>query len=125
MSTPRTVTVSTVDHGPVTLPEPSWCMGHHEDGGSRVDIQHEGLETTLTLPTRSGPVAHLTATLESRPFVDDPFLRGVFVNVGIDGDTYPTGLAGLDVMADALTAQADALRDRARELAVILAGGDR
>ncbi|MFJ8221426.1 hypothetical protein [Streptomyces griseus] len=28
MSTPRTVTVTTTDQGPVIVPEPSWCAGH-------------------------------------------------------------------------------------------------
>ncbi|MCT9107939.1 hypothetical protein N4G69_20255 [Streptomyces mirabilis] len=124
MSTRRTVTIHTVDHGPVTIPEPSWCAGRHRDGGARVDITHVGPEQPLTLPTRDGPAVHLVASLESRPFVHDTFLRGPFMDIEIDGDHYPTGLAGLERMADTLAAHADALRDRARELAVILAGGE-
>jgi len=38
----RTVTVQTSDHGPVILPEPSWCTGVHSQGGYRSDISHNG-----------------------------------------------------------------------------------
>lgn len=124
MSVPRTVTIVTADHGPVTLPEPSWCLGSHPDGGARIDVTHVGAEHAFTVPTRSGPAVLLLAALESRPFVGDSFLRGPFVGVEIGGDWYETGLAGLEAMADALTAHADQLRDRARELAVALAGGE-
>ncbi|MFM9656722.1 DUF6907 domain-containing protein [Streptomyces scabiei] len=123
MSAPRTVTVHTVDHGPLTLPEPSWCAGAHEDGGARVDITHVGTEHVLTLPTRRGPVVSLSVSLESRPFAGDSFLRRPFASVEVGGDVYPTGLAGLEAMADALAEHAEELRDRARELAVVLAEG--
>lgn len=38
----RTVTVATSDHGAVTLPEPSWCLGEHPQGGHRSDVSHNG-----------------------------------------------------------------------------------
>ncbi|WP_406171193.1 DUF6907 domain-containing protein [Streptomyces sp. NBC_00996] len=124
MSAPRTVTIRTVDHGPVTIPEPSWCAGRHPDGGARVDITHVGPDRPLTIPTRRGPAVHLVTALESRPFVAESFLRGPFVAVEIGGDWYETGLAGLERMASELEAHAEQLRDRARGLAVILAGGE-
>lgn len=124
MSVRRTVTIRTHDRGSVTIPEPSWCAGEHPDGGARVDITHVGAEHPLTLPTRSGPAVVLVASLESRPFVTDSFLKGPFMSVYIDGDHHETGLAGLEAMADALTAHADQLRDRARELALILSRGE-
>nr|WTB31092.1 hypothetical protein OG781_17825 [Streptomyces sp. NBC_00830] len=49
MSAGRTVTVQTADHGDVTLPEPSWCTGVHQEGGHRSDISHHGRPTTVTL----------------------------------------------------------------------------
>jgi hypothetical protein len=42
VSGPRTVTVHTRDHGPVTITCPAWCSGAHDDGGFRVDIDHTG-----------------------------------------------------------------------------------
>jgi hypothetical protein len=123
MSASRTVTIVTADHGPVTLSEPSWCLGRHPDGGARVDITHLGREHALSLPTREGPAVHLITALESRPFVADSFQRGPFVGVEIGGDWYETGMPGLEAMADALTAHAEQLRERSRELAVALAEG--
>ncbi|MFG2678308.1 DUF6907 domain-containing protein [Streptomyces sp. NPDC048392] len=125
MSASRTVTIRTADHGPVTIPEPSWCLGQHPDGGARIDITHAGPDVELTLPTRQGPVVYLATSLESRPFVPDAFLRGPFMGVGIGGDWHETGLPGLEAMADMLSAHADALRERARVLAAALEEGGR
>jgi hypothetical protein len=126
MSTePRTVTLPTLDHGEVTLPEPSWCAGHETHPQYRVDIIHVGPDEPLALPTRRGPVTHLTTALEVRPYACDPFLQQPFVGVEIGGDWYPTGLPGLEAMADRLEAHAEVLRERARQLAVLLAGGGR
>lgn len=121
MTAPRTVTVPTLDHGPVTLACPTWCLGHGPEPEHRIDISHVGTDEPLTLLTRRGRVVHLVTALESRPFVTDPFLRRPFVNVAIGGDWYPTGLPGLEAMAAQLEADAEALRERARQLAVILA----
>lgn len=123
MSTRRTVTILTADHGPVTLPEPVWCLGRHPNGGARIDITHASPDQPLTLPTRQGPAVHLTTWLESRPYVADAFLRGPFVGVEIDGAAHESGPADLEAMADALEAAAEQLRGRARELAGILAEG--
>ncbi|MFJ9752952.1 DUF6907 domain-containing protein [Streptomyces chartreusis] len=79
------VTVDTSDHGPVTIPEPSWCLGNHRDGVARIDITHVGPNHVLTLATREGPAVHLITALESRPFITDSFLRGPFVAVEVGG----------------------------------------
>jgi hypothetical protein len=107
----------------LTVRCPAWCVGHEDAPQYRTDISHVGPDEPLTLPTRRGPVTHLVTALEIRPYSDDPFVQSVFVNVGIGGDWYPTGLAGLEAMADQLEAHAEVLRDRARRLAVLL-GGD-
>lgn len=120
----RTVTVPTFDAGEVTLDEPSWCIGHETDPQYRADISHTGPDEPLTLPTRTGPAIHLTTALEARPYACDPFLRTVFVGVEIGGDWYPTGLPGLEAMATQLEAHAEVLRERARQLAALLAGGE-
>lgn len=46
MSAHRTVTLTTMDHGPVTFDEPAWCIGHHwqPDGEiGRNDITHNSV----------------------------------------------------------------------------------
>lgn len=112
--------IRTVDHGTVTITCPDWCTGEHEDDVHRGDISHLGPDQPLTLPTRRGPVTNLVTALEVRPYAFDGFLRMPFVNVGICADWYPTGLAGLEAMADVLAEQAEQLREQARQLALLL-----
>lgn len=121
--TERTVTLATLDHGQITLPEPSWCIGHGDAPQYRVDISHTGPDEPLTLSTRTGPAVHLTTALEVRPYACDPFLQRPFVGVEIGGDWHPTGLPGLEAMAARLEAHAEVLRERARQLAALLAEG--
>ncbi|MEY9489044.1 hypothetical protein RKD26_004838 [Streptomyces calvus] len=65
----RTVTVFTVDHGEVTLPEPFWCRGEHPAEGYREDIEHQGEDVSLMVETPChGVVQLLTAALFQRPF---------------------------------------------------------
>lgn len=65
----RTVTVHTADHGPVTLPEPSWCLGEHPVDGYRADIEHQGEDVELVVATPChGPVRVASAALFQRPF---------------------------------------------------------
>lgn len=65
----RTVTVPTIDHGDVTVPEPFWCVGHHPPGGYRADLAHEGEELALVVETPChGPVRALSAALYQAPF---------------------------------------------------------
>lgn len=69
MTDPHTVTVDTIDHGPVTLPEPFWCVGTHPAGGYRADITHYGEEIALVVETPChGPVRALSAALYQGPF---------------------------------------------------------
>lgn len=125
MSTPRTVTVQTVDHGPVTFTCPPWCTGdHHEqDGGYRADISHDSEKTPLTyngvrlgyLEISQAPFAeHATRTVQG------------FVVVAY-GETYgqDTGLdpAGLYDLAACMDSHADKVRDLADQLTALLAGG--
>lgn len=43
----RTVTVETVDHGEITIGEPSWCVGHDDEPiGYRADVTHKSLWIT-------------------------------------------------------------------------------
>lgn len=119
MSTePRTVTLDTEDHGPVTLPEPSWCRGHadHAPGAYRADLTHYGTETVLT---HEGTEVFRVMLSES-PYATRPEQRGVCVYVedrGFTGSLDPAGLYGL---AASLDAHADRLREFADQLAQLL-----
>ncbi|MCP9209302.1 DUF6907 domain-containing protein [Streptomyces sp. NEAU-Y11] len=122
MTGPRTVTVHTRDHGPVTLVCPAWCTTRHaeQNGGYRVDLFHEGDETGLTLDTTRGRVYLMPTFLEQRPFIERPPGRGVFVNVGLEGDFYPSDPAQLHDIAEALIRHGAQLHALAGHLAALL-----
>ncbi|MGW3627303.1 DUF6907 domain-containing protein [Streptomyces sp. NPDC000880] len=118
MSTPRTVTVPTTDHGPVTIPEPVWCAGHDDrPPGYRDDIIHSAPDVVM------GFRGHdmLTAALVSYPYV--PSLGGLHMGVSVAFGGFGQTLtpAELDELAAALVEHAATLRAMARELGVILA----
>ncbi|WP_432104885.1 DUF6907 domain-containing protein [Streptomyces sp. bgisy091] len=118
----RTVTVPTSDHGPVTLPEPSWCTGHdHPHVEARMDVVHTGPIVPFHLPTGRGEVTTMLAALEQRPFIGDQAPgAGVFMNVELSGgDWYPSGPEDLDLMAAALVEHAAELRHLARQLSAL------
>ncbi|MGW3134374.1 DUF6907 domain-containing protein [Streptomyces sp. NPDC001139] len=121
MTEPRTLTVPTLDHGAVTVTCPAWCAGEHEPDGYRVDIVHVGAEQTLTLPVRGGHAELLLVALEQRPFTEGWPGTEPFVSVGFGGDHHPAGVLALECMAIELERHAEALRDFARRLAVVLA----
>lgn len=64
----RTVTVVTTDHGPVTIPEPAWCAGHHPDGSLRSEIAHQGPTVDLMVHTERGPRPAVSLSLWQDPF---------------------------------------------------------
>jgi hypothetical protein len=114
VSAQRTVTVQTSDHGPVTLPEPSWCLGNHPHGGYRSDIQHEGQLVSVHVDTPCcGPVAFLESGLAQWPFASRntrPFIAVEFASEVLNpdraGDDHELDHAGLDRLAEALAAYA-------------------
>ncbi|AGP56171.1 DUF6907 domain-containing protein [Streptomyces rapamycinicus] len=121
MSAPRTVTVHTRDHGPVTLTCPTWCTTAHPDGGYRVDISHTGDETGLTLDTTRGTAYLMPTFLEQRPYTEQrPPGRGLFINIGLDGDFYPSDPAQLHGIAEALIRHGAQLHALAGHLAALL-----
>ncbi|WP_432162328.1 DUF6907 domain-containing protein [Streptomyces tendae] len=86
MSAGRTVTVRTLDHGDVTLPEPSWCLGRHAQDVYQTDIWHEGEEVPLLVTTPChGRVPLLTATVVQKPFAADD---AVHLAVDFGGDAH-------------------------------------
>lgn len=119
MTGARTVTVPTLDHGPVTMPEPAWCAGHPaEPVEYRDDVHHAAAEYVVDYDG----LAVLAAELVAYPFGAHPVPASVHVDITVPGLTLdPPGLEGL---ADVLTAQAAELHRLALRLAVVRAGGD-
>lgn len=100
MSAGRTVTVHTLDHGDVTIPEPVWCLGAHADGEHQADIWHEGEQVPLLVSTPChGMVPLLTATVVQKPFATDvdPHLAVV-----IDGEAHELTSVQVRALADDL-----------------------
>ncbi|MFJ9375414.1 DUF6907 domain-containing protein [Streptomyces sp. NPDC101455] len=113
----RTVTIHTSDRGPVTIPEPTWCLGEHVADGCWIDITHSGPEETLEF--RDEPL--WTLELITDPTVPDPARRLPRLYVEQTGFARTLDPAGLDALADALVEHAAGLRARAQELAMLVA----
>ncbi|MFI9063231.1 DUF6907 domain-containing protein [Streptomyces sp. NPDC053429] len=118
MTGTRTVTVHTLDHGPVTVPEPAWCTGHPAELAEyRDDIHHTGPEHVVDYDAQ----ALLTAQLVEFPFGLHPVAPSLHVDVTIPGATLDP--PALEDLAAILTEQAAELRRLALRLAVLRAGG--
>ena len=118
MTGPRTVTVHTLDHGPVTLTCPAWCTGVHDDDVHRADVSHDGTEHVIAPAGRE----ILRALLTQAPYSGSNRRPGLYVDVAdLSGIRTP---AEVEQLADDLTAAAVQLRALARELAALLAGGE-
>lgn len=120
MNAPHTVTVQTLDHGPVVLEEPSWCVIAHPDGNHRSGIRHDGVEHAASVEVAGrGRVEFLKANLTQFPF-SEYGSREVTVVVEIDGEHAEFSPAGLSDLAQAITAHALygllPLRDRLQAL---------
>lgn len=122
MSTPRTVTLPTLDHGPVALICPDWCAGHETDPQYRTDLFHESREQQLDLPVHGGSAELLAVAFEQRPYTEGRIGIRPFVNVGFGGDYHPVRVDGLEAMADQLEQHAATLREYAHQLATLLGG---
>jgi hypothetical protein len=120
VSETRTITVRTVDHVPVTVTCPAWCVGGHEDGGYRSDILHTGPDINLVF--RGHDIAD--AGLVQSPFAQSgtPEFGSPTpgVSVSLVGRTLDP--AGLYELAAALDGYADQLRALADELTEIRGG---
>lgn len=69
MST-RTVTIDTVDHGTVVLPEPAWCTGHGWQPNPRLaDVTHNSVPVKASAMTEGhGLVELLVARISHAPY---------------------------------------------------------
>lgn len=108
------VTLTTSDHGPVTLPEPSWCVGHalHDPETLRVDLVHAGPAVDLV---------HLGVALFSAELVQSPF-AGTETSPLLGGRTpgvsvWPLGRTLDAVRLHGLAAALDRYADQLRGLA--------
>lgn len=125
MSTePRTVTLATIDRGPVTILCPAWCSGHthHDPQTQYADIIHSAPETSLTFRYTT----LLAAGLVQSPHASEdtaPGLGGPTPGVSVHplGETLDP--VGLYELAAALDTYADHIRDLADKLDTLLAGG--
>lgn len=116
LSAPRTVTVHTVDHGLVTMPEPAWCVGHEGDRpGHRVDLGHRGPAQDLDF----GDHRLWSVLLVQAPFTTLGS-RQTAVHVEQTGYAGTLDPAELDALAAALVEHAVQLRAAARQLGVTL-----
>ncbi|MGW2044659.1 DUF6907 domain-containing protein [Streptomyces sp. NPDC001858] len=125
MSTePRMITLTTADRGDVTIPCPTWCVGHahHDPEAGLIDLMHCGPAVECTFLG----IEVFTAELVASPYASTslPRLGGRTPGVSIhplDRTLDPTDLYSL---AAALDSYSDRLRDLGDRLAVILDGGD-
>jgi hypothetical protein len=119
MAGPRIVTVPTLDHGDITVPEPAWCVGHADQPrGFRVDLTHRGPEIPIGLANE--PL--FVALASQHPFSSGSRQVGLYVEDIDIANTYTP--AELDQLAAGLVEAAAQLRHQARWLAV-LRGGSR
>lgn len=119
MTGARTITVHTLDYGPVTVPEPAWCIGHPDDRPAeyRDDVHHTGPAHVVDYDAQ----AVLSVELVAFPFGLHPVPPSVYVEIVIPAATLdPAALEGLAVI---LAEQAAELRRLAVRLAVLRAGG--
>lgn len=120
----RTVTLSTIDHGDVTLPEPSWCVGHadHRPGARRADILHRGPDVAFAF--RGEPV--MVAALAHSPFItaEAPELDSATPGISMTPVGRLLDARAVYELAAALDGYADLLRALADELSSVVAGGD-
>ncbi|MEU8524829.1 hypothetical protein AB0C77_04395 [Streptomyces sp. NPDC048629] len=114
-TTPPTVTLPTIDHGPVTLPEPAWCTGHADHiPGYRTDLTHAGPEHEFAFDGETLLVAMLTQA----PLAEHSG-RAAGLYVEQTGYARTLDAAQLRQLAAALTVHAMRLRTLADELAAL------
>lgn len=114
----RTITLATLDHGAVTLPEPGWCTGHLEHRPvHRVDLTHFGAEHAFAFDGST----LLTARFAQTPYANDPGARGTGLYVEQTQFAATLNYAEIRQFAAALTVHAMHLRTLADQLAAIQA----
>ncbi|MEU5442750.1 DUF6907 domain-containing protein [Streptomyces griseofuscus] len=121
---PITVTLATSDHGDVTLPEPSWCLGHalHDPETRYADITHSSLGLVLAFRHLTLMTACMIQTPNTASGSAGPGGRSPGVFVSPLGETLdPIQLYDLAARLDTYS---DQLRDLADQLTQTLNGVD-
>jgi hypothetical protein len=114
----RHVTVTTVDQGAVSLPEPAWCLGHAgQPAGFLVDVDHRSPEQLLG--SDEHPV--FVVQLSQHPYGTGSNAPGLYVETVDMARTL--GPDEVDRLAASLVEAAAQLRHQARWLTVLRAGG--
>jgi hypothetical protein len=112
----RTITLPTLDHGDLTVPEPAWCTGHADHVPCHlVDLTHTGPEHAFAFEGHT----LLVAMLSQDPYATDPARHKTGLYVEQTGYAATLDYAGLRMLAAALTVHAMHLRTLADELAAI------
>lgn len=120
MTTPRTVTVPTIDQGPLVLVCPPWCAGHDTRIPQyQVDLGHTGPEHAFRF---EGDLL-FKAMLTQHPFGSGSRETGVYIEEG--GFARTLDPAGLRQLAATLTVHAVHLRTLAGQLDDLLGRGGR
>ncbi|MGW8682143.1 DUF6907 domain-containing protein [Streptomyces sp. NPDC055817] len=97
-----TVTLETLDHGTITVPEPEWCRGHDDYRPvHRGDITHNGAEVALRVETALGPAEALGVWISQAPYSE------------LQPEPVPVAAVDID---DGLSLDPDGLRALAREV---------
>ncbi|MFJ3024110.1 DUF6907 domain-containing protein [Streptomyces tendae] len=121
MTTPRTVTVTTIDQGDVTMPCPPWCAGHDDDAlpVHMVDVAHVGQHQEIWF---RGVLLWTTALVQYPHATDtDRHDVRVYAEQEWHADSYDS--AGLVELADTLAVHAERLRTLAARLTELRGGG--
>ncbi|MFJ2579992.1 DUF6907 domain-containing protein [Kitasatospora aureofaciens] len=113
----RTATVRLADGTTVSVSEPDWCTGQHEDDLDLVDLSHDGADTVFLVDTERGPAQLFHAVVTQAPYSTHVEEHRTNVAVHLDNDYYRfRDVAALYTLADQIAEHAVQLRQLARHL---------
>ncbi|MFE2132256.1 DUF6907 domain-containing protein [Streptomyces sp. NPDC059466] len=114
-----TVTLKTLDHGEVVLPEPAWCTGHDADTvGTLDEVTHNGRHVRAGSIGSHGYVDFLDAFVTHAPYLvqrPEPHPL-VSVNLDLNTDADPDGVARIAHGLRAAALRLERLAAEARHL---------
>ncbi|EFL01607.1 conserved hypothetical protein [Streptomyces sp. SPB78] len=124
----RTITVPVIRwvESTVTVPEPSWCLGHPADRRpeAEADLTHTGSPVSLDLSIGDeDPQPFLTLTPVSHPRASNEDRRKPYVHLSVEFDGAECTPEELHDLAAQFARHAAALRVHAHYFAALLADG--
>lgn len=106
----RTVTLETLDHGLLTVPEPGWCRGEHAQPVYRSDITHNSVTVKAAAQTdRHGRVPLLQVHISHAPYLE------------LHSEPYPVVSVQLDCVEDFIAEDIPQLLEGLRSVEQVLA----